>query len=347
MTIRDFRGIRNVSLDGFSRVNIIVGDNGSGKTSLLEAIFIAMSNSALLAVALRQFRGLASNLNPDHPSVVEAIASDFFSEGVQEVYVEARMADRAQRTFTAKYDPKRTASLGSVSLAAGIAPTNVFSVPVVYRWEDSDGEYEESELYFGPSFNARGSGSIDVIETRYLPSTYVGQGGTAALFSDMDKAGEALYFTDAMRAQFPELEAVSVQLEGGQPLLHARLKGQRRQRPLELHSGGLARLSVILLLISRPTTKIVLVDEIENGFHHKRFDLLWRQIREFCVRSNTQVFITTHSLECLDAAADAMAEHPDDFALLRAARFEGNCVVGILPGAKARQLLRSGLEVRG
>jgi ABC-type transporter Mla maintaining outer membrane lipid asymmetry ATPase subunit MlaF len=347
ITVHNFRGLRDVTLDGLARVNVVVGDNGSGKTALLEALFMAMSNSALVALSLRQLRGLTSPINADQALANEAIASDFIGEGAPDTRVETRGGSAFSRTFSTKSDPRRATTIGAYSLAPGLAPTNVFSVPVVYRWEDSDGRIGESELQSGQTPMAIGSGSVPFIETRYLPATYGGQGGAAALFSDLDKVGEAIRFTDAVRAQFPDVEIVSVQLEGGQPILHARLQGHFRQRPLELLSGGLARLSVILLAISRPSTKVVLVDEIENGLHHRRFGLLWRQVWDFAVQSDTQVFATTHSMECLDAAADAMAEHPDDFALLRAARSGGDCVVGILPGLEARQLLRSGLEVRG
>src|SRR5438552_7526458 len=37
LRISSFRGISNIDISGFSRINILIGTNGSGKTSILEA----------------------------------------------------------------------------------------------------------------------------------------------------------------------------------------------------------------------------------------------------------------------------------------------------------------------
>ena len=40
LLIRDFRGIHELSIPMLNRVNLIVGDNNCGKTSVLEAILL-------------------------------------------------------------------------------------------------------------------------------------------------------------------------------------------------------------------------------------------------------------------------------------------------------------------
>ncbi|MHA1626364.1 MAG: AAA family ATPase, partial [Candidatus Asgardarchaeia archaeon] len=41
MTIRNFRGIRECSIDDFSDVNLFIGRNGSGKSTILESIYLS------------------------------------------------------------------------------------------------------------------------------------------------------------------------------------------------------------------------------------------------------------------------------------------------------------------
>jgi AAA15 family ATPase/GTPase len=41
--IRNFRCFERLEIGNCRRINLLVGDNGSGKTALLEAIFLALS----------------------------------------------------------------------------------------------------------------------------------------------------------------------------------------------------------------------------------------------------------------------------------------------------------------
>jgi AAA15 family ATPase/GTPase len=59
VTITNFRGFDSLEINGLSKLNLFVGKNNSGKTSILEALFllIGMSNPAL-PNRINQIRGL-------------------------------------------------------------------------------------------------------------------------------------------------------------------------------------------------------------------------------------------------------------------------------------------------
>ena len=40
LRLRDFRSFGELSLDGFGRVNVICGENGAGKTNIIESIWL-------------------------------------------------------------------------------------------------------------------------------------------------------------------------------------------------------------------------------------------------------------------------------------------------------------------
>jgi AAA15 family ATPase/GTPase len=65
---------------------------------------------------------------------------------------------------------------------------------------------------------------------------------------------------------------------------------------------------------------IVFIDEVENGVHYSVLSKLWEATAEFAERFNTQVFATTHSLECIRAAYETFAERQYAFRLFRLQR---------------------------
>jgi energy-coupling factor transporter ATP-binding protein EcfA2 len=350
LTIQNFRGFRDMTLEGLARVNLLVGDNGSGKTALLEAIDLAASNTILSALALRRARGL-----PSRASTVELVLHSDFAGNDGDATIALRLADRTIRSLRIFLDKREPVPVDP------LLPSDPQTVlhdrqtieeatrgRVTFEWKNGEAVRGVSRFNLTGSVLGAAPADIELLPATYLSPTEVRWPDSASVFSEYVKAGDATEILEAMKKQFPDLSGFSVQLEGSFPLLHARFGDRGRLRPLNALSAGLTKLTSMMMMIAAPAIRIVLIDEIENGLHHARFRLLWQQVRDFAARFDTQVFATTHSLECLDAAADAMSEHPDDFALMRTVRTEDKgCLVGILPGMEARHLLRSGLEVRG
>ncbi|MDQ3255935.1 MAG: AAA family ATPase [Acidobacteriota bacterium] len=58
LKIENFRCFESVELRDLKRINVIVGENGSGKTALLEAIFLGAVGAPEIVLRLRGWRGL-------------------------------------------------------------------------------------------------------------------------------------------------------------------------------------------------------------------------------------------------------------------------------------------------
>ncbi len=59
-------------------------------------------------------------------------------------------------------------------------------------------------------------------------------------------------------------------------------------------------LYIITVLLSHSNTTIF-IDEIENGIYYENFDALWKIILNISKEQNIQIFITTHSKECVES----------------------------------------------
>ena len=59
LAIKRFRGLRDVSVGRLARVNLLIGNNGTGKTTVLEALWLHSNPSADLVGRVDAFRSYA------------------------------------------------------------------------------------------------------------------------------------------------------------------------------------------------------------------------------------------------------------------------------------------------
>jgi hypothetical protein len=94
---------------------------------------------------------------------------------------------------------------------------------------------------------------------------------------------------------------------------------------------------------------VLLVDEVEAGIHHTLHADLWRFIFHAARLLDVQVFATTHSWGCLKGFARAVAEDEEnDGVAIRLEKVEGQEQTGaiIIDGNDLRVVVRNSIEVR-
>ena len=88
----------------------------------------------------------------------------------------------------------------------------------------------------------------------------------------------------------------------------------------------------------------MLVDEIENGFHHSVLEKVWRSVLGAAEEFNTQIFASTHSFECLEAAHNAL--ETDSFRVHRFESADGGARAVSYDPSELEAAVSFGLEVR-
>jgi AAA15 family ATPase/GTPase len=112
--------------------------------------------------------------------------------------------------------------------------------------------------------------------------------------------------------------------------------------PINVISSGLNSLIILLLCVLANPNSIILVDEIENGFHHSFLLSLYDIIFKISLEYNCQLFFTTHSYECLSNAVDSLQKFDlDIFSYFRFDNFNGAIKSTFYP----RDLLQSAIDL--
>jgi len=137
-----------------------------------------------------------------------------------------------------------------------------------------------------------------------------------------------------------------VEVNAGIPMVYASVGSVREKIPLPLVSDGVNKFLSLLLAIETFSTGVVLIDEIENGFYYDRFETIWSTLLQFCKERNTQIFASTHSMECLTSFLPTIRNNEKDFSLLRMEREDGECSARVFNGRDFFSAIDQEFEVR-
>jgi len=82
-----------------------------------------------------------------------------------------------------------------------------------------------------------------------------------------------------------------------------KLKDSDKPVPIGSLGEGTWRMLGLAIALSRAANGLLLVDEIDTGFHHTVLTDMWKFLAEAAKEFNIQVFATTHSYDCVRSLA--------------------------------------------
>jgi len=344
ISIYGFRGFLKAELEGLKRFNVVVGPNASGKTALLEALFLAAGVTPEIAFRFGSWRGMGDNIQigSDKPSF-EALWRDlFFGQEIRPITIQIRDSSRGVRLLRIGYRAQEiTLPLGEHSIRSGLVE------PLRFEWE------AEGKTQFVDVQIVEGKGLVLGAIQSVLPGVFINSSQrplpqeTAARYSELSQANREQGMLEAVQRVYPFITGLSVEITSGQPMLYAAVNGLGSKLPLPMISAGVNRYTSILLAIRAMAGGVVLIDELENGFYYSAMETLLASILEEATRNDTQLFMAIHSMECIRALLPSIEKAPADFQLLRTRRRkQGDCEVLQLPGNRLAAALQEGFEVR-
>lgn len=329
--IQSFRGIAQVTLDGFERVNLLVGDNNAGKTSHLEAIAIyAEPTRAACWTRVAGWRGMSRSadavewLFPHGPSGTETVKEP----AIRAISMRGTGADGMKNVF-ATLEPKESTAGKNESMSW------------ISYWVRTG----------------------NVVKEQRIPVPGPGRMTRVALISPFDHGTEARFAQGYRRVVDDELKtsvvALMAQLDpliqdieflptprgriGGIFLLHKK----SGRTPLEAFGDGVRRVLLFALTIPLVEHGILLVDEIDTSIHISVLGHVFQWLVEACRRYRVQLFATTHSIEAIDAMLAASKDKLEEIAGYRFPSPEKDGQPRRFAGDQLFRLRERGLDVRG
>lgn len=322
LSIKNFRAFRTLEIEGLKRVNLFTGRNNSGKTSVLEAVYLLEGRfPASRSKQLFRNRGLAAAGIVHQTALDMPWATLFRNLAVDtDIEIAGEHSDLpAEIRLSTNSSPKVNELLFE---ARSFSPNpHIRNLLVSSRnGQRSDMVWVQDNVvqHFG------GDDSFLNLASFLLAGAERSQQGLVVQFGALEVEKLDGLVVDALRIVEPRLRGLSTILSGGSPLIHADLDGTNRRLPLAVVGDGMLRLLDIVFALLQNQGGAVLIDEIENGFHYSVLPKVWKLIHELAKEYDVQVFAVTHSQECTEAAhATALATGRYDFQYYRVEQDEG------------------------
>lgn len=357
--ITNFRRFRHLVMNDMASINLIAGVNNVGKTALLEALYLhSGAYNPELIMRIDAFRGIESK-KIEFARWFKPPWSDIFNGFDTEKTIE----------FAGKYRDGHKRLLRLRTLRSPEELTDVYrNIVQTSRKPDdmtddlnlSSGAHvlqldceDESQKHniYNYIFDRRGQTVYPIpptlpYQTVFMPARLRFLAEDVKRFSDLRKSKKQDLVVKALKAIEPRLKSLDVVIENDLPLIQGDV-GIERLVPLPLMGEGMTRLASLVLSISAAQDGVALIDEIENGFHHSVLSRVWQLIAEAGRIFNTQIFTTTHSLECIVAANQTFSRgRTDVFRLHRLEVVKDDVRVISYDKETLSAAIDAGLEVR-
>ncbi len=118
--------------------------------------------------------------------------------------------------------------------------------------------------------------------------------------------------------------------------------------PLAKLGEGAQRILALALAMSAASGGYLLIDELETGLHYSVQADVWREVFKLAKEWDIQVFATTHSWDCVEAFQEAAAENEDEARLISLEKAQDGTAIEAKSYNKSlmKAVVEQGIEVR-
>ncbi len=332
LKIQNFRLLEDIEVKKLGHVNLIVGKNNSGKSTVLEALALLASGFdseiVRLIVLKRDFNNNTELFNKyikdnDMYNIFDRFFSDKVSKSIynnssfignndvnlkigmllSEEYLEGKIIETGTRVYNSTLikidDALRNSNVyWSLSINSSLNKERVLSL------RDHSFFQKDSLSFIHRSL------PLGYVETSAKNSDdFILDWDKIALTDDEDLVIEAMQLIEPRIQKIAFLNQTTHIINTRIPFV--KLYKNDNKFPLTSMGDGIFRLLQIILKVLKARDGFLLIDEFENGLHYSVQPEVWRLIFELAQRYNIQVFATTHSWDCIESFAKVAKERKD------------------------------------
>jgi len=283
LEIIKYRKLSNVTVQKLNRINIFAGGNNMGKTSILETFYLlSQLNDINSYLDLEKYRG--KFLNDFHSKWMD---KNFFNEIDLKGIFNNTNASLNIHVEQTEEDIEKSSYLSTIVTDATVNGTNLTSSIHLFANQPPEQRYLKSQILCSAAFTS--------------PYRY----NEKLLHAAHKVAVDNKYFDKVIRFINEHLDdsIEKIDLVNDEGEIRFRVASKKLEKAIDLtkYGEGLQRVFEIALLLGYCKDGILCIDEIDSALHKSLLVSFTKFIQEIAREFNVQVFLSTHSKECIDA----------------------------------------------
>ena len=324
LKIENFRCFQNFELQQLGRLNLLVGENNSGKTSMLEAIHLLTSQSnleSLSEIMIRRGEYLFNDERSTEPVVRRIRELDishlFYGH---EIDVHSEFSILSKNSNSEEGITVSIEKIGQLGLFEDIR-----EFILIIEWLGQKGE--SLKLPLSPGDNSlpldyirriRRSMNTSGVKIQFVTSSSLTPEEMINLFNKVVLTAEEDLVMEALQVIEPKIKRIApgdIKFREPSSRIGFRVLLSDSEKPIPIGSmgDGIWRILGLTLALVNAKNGVLLIDEIDTGLHFSTMTDMWKLIWETAKRLNVQVFATTHSDDCWKSLADiANLDNPSE-----------------------------------
>lgn len=353
-----YRGINELKLEDFNHVNILVGDNNAGKTSVMEmicALMLPLSVSVWNEIAKKKssnnrvmFYRAYRNIFPIDKEMMIHFKGEFADKQTHCVTMTAEeyttsITEREKNRIngfirTGKQDDKDV-----------YIDTNVMEITI--REDLDEYQFEIYDFQGRPPIEDRKN--VEKLKNRIKnPVTFVEP--RDGLENDYEYMKDVILNTEyheqmieILREFDPAItDIISVEELGGTEY-YVRTSEHKSAVPVSVYGDGLKKALVIFSAMVSSRNGIVMIDEVETSIHTSAMQMIFRTLIRWARKLDVQLFVSSHSKEAITTLLTCDKEYSDGINVYTLYRNNQKNYVRRLSCKKALDLQeKMGMELR-
>lgn len=344
---KNFKGFTDLSLDDLKMITLISGMNNAGKSSVLDGLFLFMDHTSPdVFQKLNLFRGIMNQ--PLFPRIWEVLFKGMDVNQEMSISIDDGELVTLRYSKDTMYTPANSDFPENLANAFINAAKKDYSLKFSYTREkyNEKGHFIVSPNGFSVNIhtNLPNNEKRPDTYTRYINHiTSSNESDIISQFSQLDLENKKSYIIDILKTIDPRIKDIKVLSPNGFNQLYISI--EEDVLPLKLAGDGMCRLLSIILGVMTAKQGLVLIDEIETGFHYTRYPYIWKAIYQAAKSSEAQVIATTHSYECIQGSTEGIVDD-EAFAYIRLDREVANVKAKYYSRLLLKAALDADVEVR-